>query len=123
MEETIKEIENSYMLHQNYQIRLENTTEKTTETMKHDIENKVVTHSPSNGAHSLIKEIQQKKKGADTKNSKLEGESPAMKANSDVPKERMGEGDGCMRNENGTLHTRTRIIKKPNRYDHCAMQI
>ena len=29
----------------------ENTTEETLETMKHDIENKAVTHSPSSGAH------------------------------------------------------------------------
>ena len=89
--------------------------------MKHDIENKAVTQSPSKGAHSLIKDVQQKQKGADTKNSKLEGKSPAMKADSEVPKERTSEGDGGIRNENGTLRTRTRVINKPNRYDNCIM--
>ena len=62
-----------------------------------------------------------KQKGADTKKSKLEGKSPAMKANSEVSKERMSEGDGSMRNENGMLRTRARVIKKPNRYDDCVM--
>ena len=45
----------------------ENTTEETLETMKHDIENKAVTQSPSNKTHSLIKSVQQEQKEADTK--------------------------------------------------------
>ena len=53
--------------------------------MKHDIENIAVTQSPSNGGHLSIKDVQQEQKGADTKNSKLEGNSPAMKADSEVP--------------------------------------
>ena len=48
----------------------ENTTKGTIETMKHDIKNKAVTQSPSNGAHSLIKDVQQEQEGADTKNRK-----------------------------------------------------
>ena len=76
----------------------------------------------------------------------MEGKSPAMKANSEVPKERTSESDGPMRNDNGTSRTRTRVpkertsesdgpmrndngtsrtrtrvIKKPNRYDDCVM--
>ena len=35
--------------------------------MKHDIENKAVTQSPSNKTHSLIKGVQQEQKEADTK--------------------------------------------------------
>ena len=72
----------------------ENTTGETLETMKHVIENKAVTQSPSNGAHSLIKDVQQEQKGADMKNSKLEGKNPAMKTNSEGPKVRTREGDG-----------------------------
>ena len=89
--------------------------------MKHDMENKAVIQSTSNGAHSLMKDAQQEQKGVGTKNSKLQGKSPVMKDNSEVPKERASEGDGYMRNENGTLRTRTRVIKKPNRYDDCIM--
>ena len=74
----------------------ENTKEETLETMKYDIENKAVTQSPSKGPHSLIKDVQLEQKGADTKNSKLEGKSPAIIAKSEVPKERMSEGDGHM---------------------------
>ena len=66
----------------------ENTTEETLETMKYNIENKAVTKSPSKGAHSLKKDVQQEQKGADTKNSYLEIKSPAMKAKSKFPKER-----------------------------------
>ena len=44
-----------------------------------------------------------------------------MKAKSEVPKERTSEGDTHMRNENGTLRTRTRVIKKPNRYGDGVM--
>ena len=93
------------MLHQNYQ---------TLGTMKYEIENKIFTQSPSKGAHSLMNDVQQEQKGADTKNSKLEGKSPTMIAKSEVPKERTSEGDGRMRNENGTLCTRARVIKKLN---------
>ena len=46
-----------------------------------------------------------------------------MKANSEVPKERTSEGDDHMRNENGMLRTRTRVIKKPNRCNDCVMKI
>ena len=57
MEEAIKGMGNSYVLHQNYQIRIfENTSEETPETMKYDIENKAITQSPSKGFHSLIKD-------------------------------------------------------------------
>ena len=42
-------------------------TEETLETMKYDIENKAVTQSSSKGTHSLIKDVQQEQKGADTK--------------------------------------------------------
>ena len=45
----------------------DNTTEEILETMKRDIESKAVTQSTSNGAHSSIKDVQQKKWGADTK--------------------------------------------------------
>ena len=51
----------------------------------------------------------------------MEGKSPAMKANSEVPKERTSESDGPMRNDNGKSRTRARVIKKPNRYDDCVM--
>ena len=44
-----------------------------------------------------------------------------MKVKSEVPKERTSEGDTHMRNENGTLRTRTRVIKKPNRYGDGVM--
>ena len=50
--------------------------------MKYDIENKSVTQSPSKGSHSLIKDVQSEQKVPDTKNSKLENRSPAMKAKS-----------------------------------------
>ena len=96
-------------------------TEETLETMKYDIENKAVTQSSSKGTHSLIKDIQQEQKGADTKNSNLESKSPAMKTKSEVPKERAIERDDHMRNEHGALSTKTRVIKKPNRYDDCVI--
>ena len=44
-----------------------------------------------------------------------------MKANSEVPKERTNEGDGRMRNENGSLRTKTRAIMNLNRCDDCVM--
>ena len=91
----------------------ENMTEETLETMKYDIENKAVTQSSSKGTHSLIKDVQQEQKGADTKNSKLESKSPSMKTKSEVLKERAIERDDHMRNENGVLRTKTRVIKKP----------
>ena len=90
----------------------ENATEETLETMKYNIENKAVTQSPFKGTHSLIKDIQQEQKGADTKNSKLKVKSYTMKANSEVPKERTSEGDGRVRNKNSTIRTRTRVVKK-----------
>ena len=90
----------------------ENKIEGILETMKYDIENKAFTQSPSKGAHSLIKDVQQEKKETNIKSSKLEGESSSMKAKSEVPKERTSEGDCPMRKENGTSHTRTRVITK-----------
>ena len=99
----------------------ENMTEETLETMKYDIENKAVTQSSSKGTHSLIKDVQQEQKGADTKNSKLESKSPSMKTKSEVLKERAIERDDHMRNENGVLRTKTRVIKKPNRYNDCVI--
>ena len=90
--------------------------------MKCDIKNKTITQPPFKGAHLLIKVVQKEQKGTDTKKQdKLESESPAMKAKSEVPKERTSEGDTHMRNENGTLRTRTRVIKKPNRYGDGVM--
>ena len=55
------------------------------------------------------------------RNSKLDSKSPVMKANSEVSKEMESEEDGCMRNENGMLSTRTRVIKKQNRFDNCVI--
>ena len=40
-----------------------------------------------------------------------------MNAKSGVPKESKSEGNVCMRNESGTLRTRTRVIKKLNQYE------
>ena len=100
-------------------ITFESSIEETLETLKYNIKNKAVTQSPSKGAHSLIKDVQQQQKRADTKNSKLESKSPAMKAKSEVPKERTSEGDGHMRNENVKLCTRTRVIKKSSQCDDC----
>ena len=40
-----------------------------------------------------------------------------MNANSEVPKESKSEGNSRMRNESGTLRTRTRVIKKLNQYE------
>ena len=77
-----------------------NTPEETLETMKYNIDNKAFTQSPSKGAHSLIKDVQQEQKGADTKNSKPESNSPAMKAQSEVTKERTSKEGGHMTNEN-----------------------
>ena len=85
----------------------ENTPEETLETINYDIENKAITQSPFKEAHSLTKNVQQEQKGADTKNSKLQSKSPDLKEKSDVPKERLSEGDGRMRNENATLRIRT----------------
>ena len=56
-----------------------------------------------------MNDIQQEQKGADTKNSKLEGKSPTMIAKSEVPKQRTSEGDGRMRNENGKSHQETQL--------------
>ena len=90
--------------------------------MKYNIENKAVTESPpSKGAHSLINDAQLEQNGADSKSNKLEGKTPAMIAKSEVPKEMTSEGDGRMRNENGTLCTWARAIKKPNQYDNCKL--
>ena len=46
-----------------------------------------------------MKVVLQEQKEADTKSSKLESESTAMKAKSEVPKETTSEGDGHIRNE------------------------
>ena len=100
---------------------IENTKEKTLETMKYDIENKATTRPLSNGAHSLIKDVQQEQKGAETNNIKLDSKSPVMKANSEVSKEMESEEDGRMRNENSTLSTRTRVTKKQNRFNNCVI--
>ena len=100
----------------------ENTPEETLETMKCDIENKAVCRRVTmQRTHSLIKDVQQEQKVTDTKDSKLESKSSAMKAKSEVPKKRTSEGDGRMGNENGRLHTRRRVIKKPNQYDDCVI--
>ena len=54
MEEAIKGIGNSYVLHQNYQTPpLKIQQKKYFETIKYDIENKAVTQSTSKGTHSL----------------------------------------------------------------------
>ena len=124
MEEAIKWKRNRKFLRATSELpnaTLENTKEETLKTMKYEIENKSVTQSLSKGAHSLMKDAQQEQKVADTKNSKLEGKSPTMIAKSEVPKERTSEGDDRMRNENGSLRTRTRTIKKPNRYNNYVM--
>ena len=90
----------------------ENTTEETLETMKCNIENEAVIQSPSKATLSLIKDVQQEQKTADTKNRKQEIKRPVMRAKSEVPKERMSQGDCRIRNENDSLHTRTTAIKK-----------
>lgn len=59
-----------------------------------------------------MKDVQQDKEGADTKNNQLESKNPVMKAKAEVPKETMAKGDRHMRNENGLLGTRIRVIKK-----------
>ena len=64
----------------------ENTTEETLETMKCNIENEAVIQSPSKATLSLIKDVQQEQKTADTKNRKQEIKRPVMRAKSEVPK-------------------------------------
>ena len=124
MEEAIKWKRNRKFLRATSELpnaTFENTKEETLKTMKYEIENKSVTQSLFKGAHSLMKDAQQEQKVAGTKNSKLEGKSHTMIAKSEVRKERTSEGDDRMRNENGALRTRTRTIKKPNRYDNYVM--
>ena len=66
--------------------------------MKYDIENKAFIQSTSKWAHSLMKDVKQEQKGVNTKNSKLEGKSPTMKAKPEVPRERTSQGDDRIRN-------------------------
>ena len=65
--------------------------------------------------------IQQEKEEADSKNSKLENKSPAMKAKSEVSKAPTGERHGHMKNDNATLLNRARVVKKFSRYDDWVM--
>ena len=68
-----------------------------------------------------MKVVLQEQKEADTKSSKLESASTAMKAKSEVPKEKTSEGDGHIRNESNMLPIRTRVTKKPCWYDNYIM--
>ena len=59
-----------------------------------------------------MKDGHQKKQKPRTKNNTLESKSPAVKAKSEVLKKTTDERDGHMRNGNGILRARTRVIKK-----------
>ena len=95
----------------------ENTTEETLETTKYN----KTKQSSSKGVHSLMKNTQREKKAAKTKNNELEIKNTAMNAKLKVPKEKMSERDGLIRNENALLGTRTKVIKKPSQSEDYVM--
>ena len=45
-----------------------------------------------------------------------------MIAKLEAPRETASEGGDRMRNENDTLCTRTRVVKKPSRYDNGKLK-